>query len=51
MSDLAPDVQASMLIDKQLVIITDKVVLVPYLPRHVDRYHRTFAGTPATALT
>ncbi len=31
--------QPHMLPDKQLVVVTDTVVLVPYLPRHVARYH------------
>lgn len=33
--------QDKMIIDKQLVIVTDQVVLVPYLPRHVAKYHST----------
>ncbi len=36
--------QDAMVENKQLVMISDDIVLVPYLPRHVARYSRTFTS-------
>lgn len=33
--------QESMTRDKQLIVISNEVVLVPYLPRHVVKYNST----------
>jgi hypothetical protein len=37
--------QQKMIMDKQHVTIRDKCVYVPYLPRHITKYHGTSSST------
>lgn len=42
--------QLDMISDKQLIIISDDIILVPYLPRHVEKYHGTYKKRPVLSI-